>query len=108
MELQVYNPSIKIGDANDGMILALIASTDDWVLVDYEASKYQQEFRLLFKGGVDESEYAETIYQLREDNDGKSNASKGEWSPASKKHKDLVDYHPTLVNIMVSPDMTDY
>jgi len=106
MELQVYQPGIKIGDAEDGMILSLIESTDDWVLVDYEASKYQQEFRLLFKSGRDESEYAETIYQLREDTGG-SDAQKGEWSPVEDK-PDLIDVDPTLVNVMVSPDLTDY
>ena len=61
MELQSYDERIQVGDARDGEVLNILESSDGWIIVNYDAETYQQEFRLLFKSDSDAWLDPETI-----------------------------------------------
>jgi len=103
MELQSYDERIQVGDARDGEVLNILESSDGWIIVNYDADTYQQEFRLLFKSNSDAWLDPETIYTLE---DTSEPSMQGKWTPVTGR-ANLEDVDPSLVNIMCSPDLTN-
>ena len=67
---------------------------------------FKQEFRLLFREDHMASEFADTIYKLRQGHE-QNDSEQGHWEVVEDR-QDLDEIDFTLLNIMMSPDLADY